>query len=997
LPTLAGGNAQFLLEALRANQESMNALQRLQEQTAALHVRFLENAEAAQQSFQSLIEQQQRLFGQSGSAPMPAAVSQPFEAEPPVPPTLVKAAAKPSVAPKVEPPASTEPSQEIHAVVLAAVSESTGYPTEMLQLDMDMESDLGIDSIKRVEILSALQEKVPNASTVKPEHLGTLRTLRQIASFLVEGEQGVVGGERKLHENSTNHPPASIHRVETSAQGMSLTRLVLRAVALDLHSRRPQVRLDVKLPIFDAGDSKGLGGAVVECLRRKGYQAETVSMGDFNGPRPVCLGGLITVGPHGKLGAEGLWDQSSEIFLKEAFRLVQSAGSHLRNAGKSSRAVFMTVSRLDGAFGLRGIGDHDPVCGGLSGLSKTASHEWPEVACKALDVSREWDDENAALEIVDEMLLAGPLEVGLSPDGRKRLELVESALPVAGRTPLSQGDVVIVTGGARGVTAEAALALAQASRPLLILLGRTMPFTEPEWLKELKSEAEIMQGLLSHASDRRLSPKGFGEECRRVMANREIARNIGRIEEAGSKVIYTPLDVRNGHDLSALVQRITRDYGPVKGLIHGAGVLADKLIESKTQEQFDSVFDTKVSSLRHLLETLAGQELKFLVLFSSSTARFGRTGQADYAMANEVLNKVAQSQAMRRSGCRVVSVNWGPWDGGMMTPSLKRIFESEGVGVIGLEAGSRTLAAELGSSARDVEVCILGAGTKGKAPELRTSFERSFSLEQYPFLRAHVINGQAVLPAAVIVEWLGHGALNENAGLSFHGFEELRIFKGVRLKSGDSYGVKVLSSKAVKNGDRFEVPVELRGEDEVLHASAKVILVNRLPKADSPGLQIATRPYPHELEKAYSDFLFHGEELRGIKSVVGVSDEGIVAEVASAPPPRSWIRQPLRDSWLADPMALDCAFQAMILWSFEKFGQGSLPSAVASYRQFQAFPKDGIRIMAKVRQCRPSLAVADIEFISAQGELVARMEGYECTIASTLNEAFKRNALEAFA
>src|SRR6185369_13530935 len=71
--------------------------------------------------------------------------------------------------------------------LLSVVSEKTGYPMEMLELDMGMDSDLGIDSIKRVEILSALQERLPGTPIIGPEHLGTLRTLGDIANYLGAG------------------------------------------------------------------------------------------------------------------------------------------------------------------------------------------------------------------------------------------------------------------------------------------------------------------------------------------------------------------------------------------------------------------------------------------------------------------------------------------------------------------------------------------------------------------------------------------------------------------------------------------------------------------------------------------------------------------------------------------------------------------------------------------------------------------------------------------
>ncbi len=92
-----------------------------------------------------------------------------------------------------------------------------------------------------------------------------------------------------------------------------------------------------------------------------------------------------------------------------------------------------------------------------------------------------------------------------------------------------------------------------------------------------------------------------------------------------------------------------------------------------------------------LLAAVVPENLRALVLFSSSTARFGRTGQVDYAIANEVLNKTAQQYGRRLPDCRVVAVNWGPWDGGMVTPPLKKLFAEEGVGVIPLAAGAEYL------------------------------------------------------------------------------------------------------------------------------------------------------------------------------------------------------------------------------------------------------------------------------------------------------------------
>ena len=77
-------------------------------------------------------------------------------------------------------PSSSASSGSLAAIVLEIVSEKTGYPADVLELDMQLDADLGIDSIKRVEILSALQDRLPSLPSISPELLGTLRTLRSI-------------------------------------------------------------------------------------------------------------------------------------------------------------------------------------------------------------------------------------------------------------------------------------------------------------------------------------------------------------------------------------------------------------------------------------------------------------------------------------------------------------------------------------------------------------------------------------------------------------------------------------------------------------------------------------------------------------------------------------------------------------------------------------------------------------------------------------------------
>ncbi|WP_410959140.1 KR domain-containing protein, partial [Salmonella sp. 6084] len=90
-------------------------------------------------------------------------------------------------------------------------------------------------------------------------------------------------------------------------------------------------------------------------------------------------------------------------------------------------------------------------------------------------------------------------------------------------------------------------------------------------------------------------------------------------------------------------------------------------LHKKTLDGYDRVFETKVGGLCALLDATAGDSLKLVCLFSSVAARSGNVGQSDYAMANEILNKVALAEQARRGpGCLVRALGWGPWDSGMV-------------------------------------------------------------------------------------------------------------------------------------------------------------------------------------------------------------------------------------------------------------------------------------------------------------------------------------------
>jgi NAD(P)-dependent dehydrogenase (short-subunit alcohol dehydrogenase family) len=219
----------------------------------------------------------------------------------------------------------------------------------------------------------------------------------------------------------------------------------------------------------------------------------------------------------------------------------------------------------------------------------------------------------------------------------------------------------------------------------------------------------------------------------RLLQDREIRNNIAAMERAGATVHYLQADVRDEAAFGGLIDRMYRTHGRIDGVIHGAGVIEDKLVKDKPPESFDRVFDTKVDGAFVLSRKLRGDSLKFLVFFTSAAGRFGNRGQGDYAAANEVVNRLAVYLDGRWPG-RVVSVNWGPWAKmGMVSAELQRQFSRRGIGLISSHDGCRRMDQELRCGRKgEVEVLLTAGGWETSPKALSPEHTGVSSVEDHP-------------------------------------------------------------------------------------------------------------------------------------------------------------------------------------------------------------------------------------------------------------------------
>jgi NAD(P)-dependent dehydrogenase (short-subunit alcohol dehydrogenase family) len=280
--------------------------------------------------------------------------------------------------------------------------------------------------------------------------------------------------------------------------------------------------------------------------------------------------------------------------------------------------------------------------------------------------------------------------------------------------------VILVTGGARGITALVARELASRYKPTLILVGRSPlpPVAESPQTAGLISAREIKAALVQVLGDdgRKVPLAEVEAAYERLLQEREMRANLVALRQSGAKVEYHSVDVRDEVAFGRLIDDIYQRFGRLDGVIHGAGIVEDKLIKDKTTESFRRVIGTKLDSAFILSRKLRPETLKFLVFFSSVSGRFGNRGQGDYAAANEVLNKLAV-YLDRRWPARVVSINWGPWDApGMVSEELRREFARRGVSLVPAEIGVQRLVEEINYGRKgEAEVLICGEDVMRKA------------------------------------------------------------------------------------------------------------------------------------------------------------------------------------------------------------------------------------------------------------------------------------------
>ncbi|QFS84166.1 type I polyketide synthase [Roseivivax sp. THAF197b] len=953
---------------------------------------------------------------QPASAPAPVSAPAPAAAAPAPQP----APAAPAPAPTPAPAATAAPAgaldrDGISALLLEIVEDRTGYPSDMLDMDQGIEADLGIDSIKRLEIVGALIKALPAgqsaAATPAGETLNAQKTLGAIVDTLVE----------HLEKEGATAPfdPAGAENAELQTQSRP-PRFVTSPEAQE----GPGPAALPSGTYLLTEDARGVARLLAEKIAAAGGTAEIMPAAAAES-MSAPLAGLVHLAPLDAVPVTldagiSAWRTALSQSEKSAYALMRTHADSLKSGRVLLASAMGGMFGRDGASGLM-------LSGGATGLAKSLREEWPDTRSRAVDLDPALTPERMAEILFAELAASeGRIEVGYPGGARHIFRSLPAEVADLPAADLPKAATILATGGARGITAECLRPFARAGARLVLVGRSALPGAEDAETVNLSDAGELRRALASaaKASGQPVKPADLERRIAAILRDREMRANLADLTAQGAAAVeYRICDMSDPDAVAALLA----DLGPVHGVIHGAGVIEDRRIEDKTPESWDRVVETKVMGAMALAAGLDAAPPAFFAMFASVAGRYGNSGQTDYATANEVLNRLAASLSARWQGTRATAINWGPWDAtkfgaGMVSDAVRLKFEAQGVTLVPAEGGAEAFFDEMLRGPRAATEVTLGAGPWERhetdraggdpapalamapslvpasqsatplladprpepAPKGGTAIPRRLTLAGDPWLGAHRIGETPVLPLACAAELCAEAASVIWPDWRVAGLSDLRALAGLRLEGEADRELLVVGNSA-EHGDPtgFSARVDLKAAEPPHrgHYRASAILRphgSGLPEgAEELALDVMmarAKASPVSARRAYREMLFHGPEYQRVKDLEGLDQGAVVARVAPSPQGAFGAGT----DWLIDPGLLDAVAQMAWVWSIVTREAPALPNAIE-----RLIPMgDGVparMILAMRPDAQAPQVLCDAVIVDEADQPVFLVQGLECT------------------
>jgi len=630
--------------------------------------------------------------------------------------------------------------------VLEIVAQKSGYPKDMLDLDLDLEADLGIDTVKQAEMFAAVRAayNIPRDENLK---LREFPTLAHVIKFAHDRQPGLAKAPAASSSAAQEKQEPTQKKPAVSASSGSKQSTVRPIPAsFDAPNRIPRrvpvpnlrpplaickptgVTLGSGRRVVIMPDKSGVGDALAKRLQTMGVEVlrldlrshETLDadalqnhLKNWLAAGPVHgLYWLPALDNEGDLSAMDIasWHEALRVRVKSLYATMRILYEQVAAPG----TFLVSATRLGGQHGYDEAGAKAPLGGAVVGFTKTYKRERMNALVKAVDFEAERKPSEVADILIDETLRdAGAVEIGYKDGQRWTVGLQEqqAADGKPGLT-LNGNTVFLVTGAAGSIVSAITADLATSSGGTFYLLD-LVPEPDPENpdLKRFVTDKDgLKRDLFARIQSRgeRATPALVEKELA-ALERAQAARNaIDAVHAAGGTAYYFSVNLTDADAVTKIIKQVRERSGHIDVLLHAAGIERSHFLPDKDAREFDLVFDVKSDGWFNLLHAIGDMPLGATVAFSSIAGRFGNAGQTDYSAANDLLCKITSSFRTTRPATRGIVIDWTAWGGiGMATRgSIPKMMELAGIDMIPPEAGIPLIRRELTTGGTRGEIVI---------------------------------------------------------------------------------------------------------------------------------------------------------------------------------------------------------------------------------------------------------------------------------------------------
>ena len=731
--------------------------------------------------------------------------------------------------------------------VLGIVAEKTGYPKEMLDLDLDLEADLGIDTVKQAEMFAAIRGAydIPRDENL---NLRDFPTLAHVIKF-AQDRSSLINAQK---EEVTREATASLPSQAPSAKPISLDaanriprRVPLPVLRPPLTLCKPtSVKLEGSRRVIIMPDKGGVADTLAQLLRGRGVEVLSVEDAPDAEALPTRLRSWMEAGPVDgvywlpALDNEGrftemdsaAWHQAVRLRIKLLYTTMRALYEHIAKPG----TFLVSATRLGGQHGYDEAGAFAPLGGAVVGFAKTYKRERTEALVKAVDFESESKPAEIAERLIEETLRdPGAVEIGYKSGLRWTVGLQEQ--PAADGQPgltLDSKTVFLITGAAGSIVSAITADLAAASGGTFYLLD-LVPEPDPDNpdLKRFVNDKEgLKRDIFARIQSRgiRATPALVERELAGLERAQAAQSAIDAVRAAGGTPTYFGVNLTHDKAVARVIDQVRERSGRIDVLLHAAGLDRSYSLPDKEPGEFDLVFDVKSDGFFNLLHAIGDMPLGVSVAFSSIAGRFGNLGQTDYAAANDLLCKITSSLRTTRPTTRGIAIDWTAWGGiGMASRgSIPKVMEMAGIDMLPPETGATVIRNELTAGGTRGEVVIgerLGVLLKEwdetgglNVSALQTTagknkvaqgpmfgrlasvglfaplrIETTLDPKIQPFLFDHQIDGTPVLPGVMGIEAFAEAALALLPGWHVEAIEEVNFLAPFKFYRNEPRTVSV--------------------------------------------------------------------------------------------------------------------------------------------------------------------------------------------------------------